>query len=146
MNWMMEKINTIYNYYQNVDKDEDQPSKERTYSQLGKTDRSVSGGVDELLTRESLKRYSSNKLTPVAQGFMRIFLHIVSLNKDAYNTTLSNIEFATFFAQICKEQFWVLSASIKTHTENVQLILVTRLQLYSLLLIFPVELRRRGTN
>ena len=118
----------IYKYYQSLQKDEramelDEREKEITIS---KADRLERPGliVDDILTKDSIKRYSSNKLMPVAQSFMRIFLHLVTQNNESYNSILVEEEFGTFFANTCKEQYWVLAAAIKTNTENVHILMV----------------------
>ena len=126
---MMDKITEIYRYYQSLEKDErvmELFEREKGIT-ISKADRVERPGliIDDVLTKDSIKRYSSNRLIPVAHSFMRIFLHLVTQNNEEYNTILVQKEFATFFANHCKEQYWVLAASIKTNTENVHILMVT---------------------
>lgn len=139
MGWMMEKITEIYKYYQSLEKDErkmelDEREKEITISKADRTEHPTLV-INDILNKDSIKRYSSNRLMPAAQAFMRIFLHLVTLNNDSYNAILVQQDFATFFANLCKEQYWVLMAAIKTHTENVHILMVL-CHLFEFLLIF----------
>ena len=80
--------------------------------------------LDNLLNKETLKRYSSNKLISICHIFQRVFLKLLSINDPGYNEILVQVEFAQFYAKMVKEFYFVIVSSIHINTEKLHVLMV----------------------
>ena len=83
--------------------------------------------VDNLLNKDVLEKYSSNKLISIYHNFQKVFLKLLLINEQDYNQILVHIEFAQFYAKMVKNDYFMIISSIRTNTENLMLLMVKSL-------------------
>lgn len=128
MGWMMEKINSIMDYYASLDLNEGKVDlKERGEKLMLSTlhgEEKASMLLHTILDKQSIKRYGENKLMPCCHAFQRIFYYMLSANQKAFFDLFEKVEFAKHFVNVLRHNFHIISSAIRTSTETIHIITV----------------------
>ena len=120
----------IYDVYSNrMDKNErsmdfQEREEDLRLSTISNTQKRKTIIVDNLLNKDVLEKYSSNKLMSIYHIFQKVFLKLLLINEQDYNQILVQVEFAQFYAKMLKNHYFMIISSIRTNTENLLMLVV----------------------
>jgi len=126
LNWLLDKVFYFFNFYAGLDLNErenelkEREDELRATQSFGREKKMMI--LNNILNKQSLKRYGENRLNPTYKAFLRIFYFLTSLNNPEYNTLLRKIDFGKYFVEILRAQYHIISSIIHTGTENIHLI------------------------